>query len=283
MKKSQKSKIVLCSILGLAAISIGSVGFATWLVGVNKKAETLTVEALVDNSVNDSQYIEISVANNTFHVAETATIDRDDTHIVGASAKAEGGSELGVQADALKFTINEFTVLIGKGVTDKPTKVILELTASDNPFNTIDGTKDLIKTCTYTSGSQSTAIGPRSGASFTYLTYKEEFELSNSDYFTNDEGSTSNSYVTYTFKTGEKVRQMSWGSFYSYVPTGESTATTGSPATYYNALYKKYTTSPNTMSARERFDFADKINQEITALNSTFTTNHKLTIKATLA
>ena len=283
MKKSQKSKIVLCSILGLAAISIGSVGFATWLVGVNKKTETLTVEALVDNSVNDSQYIEISVANNTFHVAETATIVRDDTHIVGASAKTEGGSELGVQTDALQFTINDFTVLIGKGVTNKPTKVVLELTASDNTFNTINGTKDLIKTCRYTSGSESTPIGPRSGESFTYLTYKEEFSLSDSAYFSNDVESASNSYYTYTFKDEKKVRQMSWGSFYSYVPTGESTATTGSPATYYNALYTKYTTNPNSMSAKERFDFADKINQEITALNSTFTTNHSLKIKATLA
>lgn len=280
MKKSQKSKIVLCSILGLAAISIGSVGFATWLVGINKKTETLTVEALVDNSVNDSQYIEISVANNTFHVAETATIDRNDTHIVGAS---EGGSGLGVQADALQFTINNFTVLIGNGVTSKPTKVVLELTASDNLFNTIDGTKDLIKSCKYTSESGSTTIGARSGESFTYLTYKEEFSLSDSNYFSNDEESTSNSYVTYTFNAQKKVRQMSWGSFYSYVPTGELTATTGSPATYYNALYTKYTTNPNSMSAKERFDFADKINQEITALNTTFTTNHTLTIKASLA
>ena len=73
---------------------------------------------------------------------------------------------------------------------------------------------------------------------------------------------------------------MSWGSFYTYAST-EGT-TTGSPATYYNALYKKYTTSPNTMSARERFDFADKINKEITALNNTFTTNNSLKIKATL-
>ena len=44
MKKSQKSKIVLCSILGLAAISIGSVGFATWLVGINKTEEELLLE-----------------------------------------------------------------------------------------------------------------------------------------------------------------------------------------------------------------------------------------------
>ena len=59
MKKSQKSKIVLCSILGLAAISIGSVGFATWLVGVNKTTETLTVQAVVDNSQNDSIYLDV--------------------------------------------------------------------------------------------------------------------------------------------------------------------------------------------------------------------------------
>ena len=54
MKKNKKSKLVLFSVIGLAAISIGTVGFATWMVGVQKKEETLTISALVDNTLNNS-------------------------------------------------------------------------------------------------------------------------------------------------------------------------------------------------------------------------------------
>ena len=66
MRKTQKSKIVILSILGLAAVSIGSIGFATWLVGINKTEEELHVEAVVDDTKNDSIYLDVAVANNPF-------------------------------------------------------------------------------------------------------------------------------------------------------------------------------------------------------------------------
>lgn len=282
MRKTRKSKIVILSILGLAAVSIGSIGFATWLVGINKTEETLHVEAKVDNSVNDSQYLEIAVNGRDFHIAEKSAIDRNNSNIVGANANA-GENGLGVKSDALTFDIDTFTVLVGKGVTSRPRKVVLELTAGDNEFNAVSASADLIQNCQYTQGSGETAtlktIGARTESSLTYLSYKEEFLLSSSTYFTNDESTTSNSYITYTFKASEKTRTMSWGSFYTYNNgTGD---VTGSPATYYNSLYKKYTTDPNSMTAMQKFDFADQINKEITALNAAFK-GRTLTIKATL-
>ena len=190
MRKTQKSKIVILSILGLAAVSIGSIGFATWLVGINKTEETLHVEAKVDNSVNDSQYLEIAVNGRDFHIAETSPIGRDNFHIVGANADA-GEDGLGVKSDALTFDIDTFTVLVGKGVTSRPTKVVLELTAGDNEFNAVSASADLIQNCQYTQGSGETAtlktIGARTESSLTYLSYKEEFLLSSSTYITNDE------------------------------------------------------------------------------------------------
>ena len=47
MNKNKKSKIVLFSVIGLAAVSIGTVGFATWMVGVQKTNDVLTVTANV--------------------------------------------------------------------------------------------------------------------------------------------------------------------------------------------------------------------------------------------
>ena len=43
MKKNTKSKIVLFSVIGLAAISIGTVGFATWVTGLDKKSAALAI------------------------------------------------------------------------------------------------------------------------------------------------------------------------------------------------------------------------------------------------
>ena len=92
MKKSQKSKIVLCSILGLAAISIGSVGFATWLVGINKTTETLTVQAVVDNSQNDSIYLDVVTTQDKFVIAESEAHPKSTGEIVGTQANSGKGA-----------------------------------------------------------------------------------------------------------------------------------------------------------------------------------------------
>lgn len=272
MRKLKKSKIVLVSVLGLGAISIGSVGFATWLVGINKTTDYLKVVAKVDSSVNDSKYIDIQVADEEFHIAEKAPIGRDDTHIVGASAS---GDPLIVSEDALSFNLTKLQVLIGKGVTKMPTKVKLELLLTDNEFNRVDATKDLIKDCTYSTGATSNKIGERTASPLTYLTYVEELSLTDSNYFT-DDTKENESFYTYNFNSTKYTRTMSWGSYFTY-----SENTTRSPATYYNTLYTRYTTNGNTMSGAEKFIFADQINKEITALNTAFT-DKQLTITASL-
>ena len=200
MRKTRKSKIVILSILGLAAVSIGSIGFATWLVGINKTEETLHVEAKVDSSVNDSQYIEISVKRKDFNIAETSEVARDDSHIVGAKTT---GTALGVKADALTFEIDTFTVLVGKGVTEKPTKVVLELTADENTFNTVSASADLIKDCQYTQGSGETAtpktIGARTEAPLTYGRPTTPLAIKTLSKTTSEPASASN-FSTYTFE-----------------------------------------------------------------------------------
>ena len=110
MKKSQKSKIVLCSILGLAAISIGSVGFATWLVGVNKTEETLTVNAVVDNSQNDSIYLDVVTTQEKFVVAESEAHTKLTGEIVGTQANSGKGA-ITFDANSLAFKFSMFFVL----------------------------------------------------------------------------------------------------------------------------------------------------------------------------
>ena len=58
MKKNKKSKLVLFSVIGLAAISIGTVGFATWVTGLDKKTETVNTTITVDTASNKTCYVE---------------------------------------------------------------------------------------------------------------------------------------------------------------------------------------------------------------------------------
>ena len=55
MKKSRKSKIVLLSVLGLATVSLATVGFASWVIsGVTPAEEkniTVSAGAVTDSSL----------------------------------------------------------------------------------------------------------------------------------------------------------------------------------------------------------------------------------------
>ena len=58
MNKNKKSKFVLFSVIGLAAVSIGTVGFATWITGIESKTHAETLTVTVDNSKNTTCIVE---------------------------------------------------------------------------------------------------------------------------------------------------------------------------------------------------------------------------------
>ena len=70
MKKNTKSKIVLFSVIGLAAISIGTVGFATWITGIESKTDAETLTVTVDNSKNTTCIVEAALSDAAIHVGE---------------------------------------------------------------------------------------------------------------------------------------------------------------------------------------------------------------------
>ncbi|MDD6469163.1 MAG: hypothetical protein PUF99_04570, partial [Bacilli bacterium] len=86
MKKNTKSKIVLFSVIGLAAISIGTVGFATWVTGLDKKTETVNTSITVDTASNKTCYVEavlgddnsISLTENTAANNSLITIEGEE-------------------------------------------------------------------------------------------------------------------------------------------------------------------------------------------------------------
>lgn len=84
MNKNKKSKIVLFSVIGLAAISIGTVGFATWVTGLDKKEETVNTTITVDTASNKTCYVEAELGtDNSISLTE-------DTAAANSLIKIEG-------------------------------------------------------------------------------------------------------------------------------------------------------------------------------------------------
>ena len=280
MKKSQKSKIVLCSILGLAAISIGSVGFATWLVGVNKTTETLTVQAVVDNSQNDSIYLDVVTTQDKFVIAESEAHPKSTGEIVGTQANSGVGA-IAFDANSLAFTFSTFQLSIGKGVAEasKPNAVTVNFTKDNNTFNW--GAEDKIIGAKYTVKANGTeqVLGAKrvsTDSGYSYIEYSKTFTLATD--FTHQDKTT---YDLYTLKTELMTQKFSWGTFFT---RETESATAQSPVAFYNGIYSDYNNSANTnyMNGAQTFGFADKIEQEISKMNEVFT-GKTLTVNAATA
>lgn len=250
MNKNKKSKIVLFSVIGLAAISIGTVGFATWVVGVQRKEASLTLTAVVDNTVNDSIILEATInSSQQFIVADKIEVNKDSDKIIGTST-GEGG--VGYSADALKFSFSTLQYSVGSSVTSLPQKMIIELVEDSvtNAKNYVAEGGNKIGTTFRTNDS----------APWTYLKFKKEITLNEESYTVQN----FDSYNTYVIKTKDYV--MSFGSFFN---------DSDSICEYYNGL------SYSTLTASEIFKLTNNIKAELDTMNTELSSG-SLTVKVTI-
>ena len=79
MKNNKKKKIILGSCVGLALVSLCSVGFATWLVGMNKdSAETNITNIQFDAVSSQTKYVDIAGVNgDTLTIVDSVTSNED--------------------------------------------------------------------------------------------------------------------------------------------------------------------------------------------------------------
>ena len=142
MNKNRKSKLVLFSVIGLAAVSIGTVGFATWVVGVQRTEVGLQLSAKVDDTQNKSIMLEAEIDTGyTFKVAETQkhdTITENDLVVTGSS----GSNSIGYAENAMKFQFSKLQFSCGDAAT-LPAKLTLTLATNNgaNSFNTVTANK----------------------------------------------------------------------------------------------------------------------------------------------
>ena len=255
MNKNRKSKLVLFSVIGLAAVSIGTVGFATWMVGVEKKSDALTFTANVDNTLNESIYLEAEASSNEIIVAEKEAHTKVNTDILGAKVDSDSGSgNVTVNANALQFTFTTLKYSLGNGATN-PTKLHLKLATATETINACN----VVKTSELT--------GERTGATeWSYLEYNKTFTINGSgDDSITTTPTTKDSYTVYDF--GTKTFTLNWGDFFG----------SKSPVTYYNIISAKEGYS----SAYAKFTLADNVSKELTAMNTALK-GKKLTIDVSL-
>ena len=165
MKKNTKSKIVLFSVIGLAAISIGTVGFATWVTGLDKKTETVNTSITVDTASNKTCYVEAVLGDdNSISLTEKTPANNSLIKIEGKD----------VHETDLKITFKKLKVIVSDEYT----------------FNSLDFTlgaadSEPILNCSYVEAGVCPTIlyeGSPNGSNLTY------FNVEKSSYTTGSNG-----------------------------------------------------------------------------------------------
>ena len=262
MNKNRKSKLVLFSVIGLAAVSIGTVGFATWVVGVQKTETSLTVKALVDDTTNSSLYLDAVASEAPVKIAEKVAYpssgEKQPYDVITTVTESSPSDGITVDADALKFSFTKLQFSIGEAAT-MPTKLKIELLkgVDENVANKVS--------------SENNKLGSslRGGTSWNYLSFDYTYTLSTTlDTNLIDENKvlkiiespeTGKSYKTYVIEN--KTFTFDWGSFFN----------SKSPVNYYNGLAETIWDGESTNKVEKLFNLADSAHAEIKQMKTALT------------
>ncbi|MDY3994732.1 MAG: hypothetical protein SOY58_03165 [Candidatus Onthovivens sp.] len=253
MKKSKKAKIVLFNVIGLAAISIGTVGFATWITGIESKTDAETLTVTVDYSKNTTCIVEATLSDATIHVGEH--VEKSAENLIYNDGEAED----------LEITFSKFVVISSPDVNiskvnlniggEATTTSISNCSIIDNgvvPTNLYEGKENTDKK-SYFKLSQS-ELGTTVIKNGLYLTTMADTD---SNYVSG--------YNCYTLSS--MTLSFSWGSLFN----------NDSPCTYYNEQLK--TIEPTSDKLKNMQEYNKILNQMYSNLSAT---GNKLTLTITV-
>lgn len=251
LKKNKKSLLV--GACALAGVAVTSVGFATWVFGVENRNAQTEYKVLVDNVENDTVYLTIGkIADAKINIGESVAYSKAGDDIVGTKA----GEGTTLVANAMEFKIPDIQIKIGKSVATKPTTLSINLLADDNTFNKVTLEKeDYFK---------------RSAGDYNYVKYTRDITL---DFTSGDsanmkeEGSTE-SYYNYKFvgsKAGSTdfVDTLKWGTFFG----NADDKTNNSPVTYYNSREIITSTMNDEAKFNAKLEASSKAYEEVSAMH----------------
>ena len=267
--KSKKTKLFL--VLGASALALGSVGFASWVIGVQQESVNANISVEVDNASVSNIKIDYEMKNKKVDIKETT--EQSDGSLVKPTE---------VNKDALKFTIDKITVQVGSGVAenDRPKNIKISLPIESNENNIVkDKELNMIKV-NHKSETKYRADSQESENNFTYVEYSNVIQL---DYASQDTGYLTKTADYFTFNITTLVGEsFTLGTYFDFVdgnPTGENPKT--SVSQFYNKIYESYDKND-----KEQSDFlmkqADNIKTELDAMRTALTKENALTLKIEL-
>lgn len=229
----RNKKHILIGVCALAGVALTSVGFATWVVGVQKTNEDLKLNVEVDLVQSDTKFLSAALtAGAKLTIAERTEVDKTGTNkIVGTKKNGDGG--IAVDSNALKFSFASITINMGKGVakSNYPTELTLKLdnAKAGNAINKV--ASDAVKF------SDEDVKGKRTSSAegYTYLSYENTITLrfgeasdasANMIKQTEDE---TKPYFTYKLADSLLAQEFAWGSLFG-------TADGRTPTAFYNSI-----------------------------------------------
>lgn len=252
------NKKVLKIVCGFAVVSLGTVGFSAWVVGLQQKETSSATTIKVDTVTNDTQYLSATSENQTIVIAERS-VPESNSGIITAKDLSKGDSPSGLTIDgnALKFSFDSINVLLS------------EKTQTDNNFTGVkielDDTANSFLETTVNN------VGRSGSESWSYLTFKT-VTLTFAKNFTRVEPG-NDGYIEYTLNkstingAAEDTTKLSldWGTYFN----GES------PVTYYNSIDR------SGKDTSELISLIKNVNNELTTMNKELN-NKKITFKLSL-
>lgn len=265
------NKKILISLISIATVALGSVGFATWIIGVQKKTTDVgNLKVETDEVKNNSIFLTASLPDNAT-IAFGETNDKPVTD--GKLANLEQ-YVLTENRKPMQFDFASIQYKVGKGVTNKPAKLKMELVTSTdkNASNYVTTDKNKFETI-------------RTGANFQYVYYYEEVELKTGEGGNVTLNETDPNIDIYTFNDAAlKGHTFKWGSFFgNNFVNGTLQGTDAkeySPLTYYNEVICKDVLAHDFETLT---DYASKATAEVKQMKNTLeATSTTFTITLTL-
>ena len=252
------NKKMLISLISIATVALGSVGFATWIIGVQKKTTDVgNLKVETDDVKNNSIFLTATLPAN----ASIAFGETTEPVTGGKIANLEG---YGKKDDAMKFNFASIQYKVGTEVTTKPAKLKMELVTSTtkNASNYVTKDKNEFDTI-------------RKGENFQYVYYYEVIDLNSETNGNVTVDKTDPNIETYTFKDDAlKDHTFKWGSFFGNNFSNGVLQGTGakeySPLTYYNEVICKDV--PND-DFKKLTDYASKATAEIKQMKADLETS----------
>lgn len=217
MKKNFKRKnYVLIGAIGIAAVALTSVGFATWITGMQQTTVTTgDISVSVDTAENSTKYLDVVIdsSNSTMHIGEKVTS--------GAITNSGDPTDL-------EIAFTKFQLIIGdKYTSTQLEKVKVEMTVTNLPTGITFTNGGFVPTNLYGT--------TKNSENKSYLQFPAEFgTVTDGKFYVNmtdvAESEKSANLKGYTVKkatleTGNKLT-LTWGTVFGNKKE--------SPATYYN-------------------------------------------------